>query len=212
MVRARFSPQRTAETVWQSMKSGIAFVRRQPAMESLIVLAFCTTVLAMPIVVFLPVFARDIFERGPEVYTLLLSMSGAGSIAGALVVAAFGHKEDKGRATLLGVMLLGLCVSLFALSRNLVLSSTILFLAGGALIAVFAMMTSLVQLITTDSMRGRVMSVYNVAFRGGMPIGSLATGALVPAFGAPLVVGVAGLLLSLLGCYFLFIHRRITTL
>ena len=81
-----------------------------------------------------------------------------------------------------------------------------------ALVAVFAMVTSLVQLNTTDEMRGRVMSVYNVAFRGGMPIGSLATGALIPVFAAPAVVGVSGLILALIGLLFLFGHRKIARL
>ena len=87
-----------------------------------------------------------------------------------------------------------------------------MFVAGAALIAVFAMVTSLVQLITTDDMRGRVMSVYNVAFRGGMPIGSLVTGKLIPVFSAPAVIGVAGALLSLMGLSFLVLHRKVAKL
>lgn len=212
IIKVGFTPERTTQTMLESMKSGLSFVRRQAAMASLIVLAFCTTVLGLPVVVFLPVFARDIFQQGPSVYTLLLSVSGAGSIAGALVVAAHGHKRHKGLATLIGLIVLGLAISGFSFSRNLAVSCVLLFLAGAALIAVFAMVTSLVQLITRDEMRGRVMSVYNVAFRGGMPIGSLVTGTLVPIFTAPLVLGIAGLLLGALGCYFLFVHRRIAAL
>ena len=194
------------------MKKGIAFIRRQGAMESLIALAFCMTVLGIPVIVFLPVFARDIFEQGPEIYTLLLSVSGVGSVIGALVVAALGFNRHKGLVTLVGLIFLGFCVAGFAVSRNLVLSCVLLFLAGAALIAVFAMVTSLVQLMTTDDMRGRVMSVYNVAFRGGMPVGSLATGMLVPIFTAPVVLSVAGVLLSSLGLYFLLVHRKIARL
>ncbi len=212
IIKVGFTPARTSETMLESMKSGLGFIRRQGAMQSLIGLAFSMAVLGVPVVVFLPVFARDVFHQGPSVYTLLLSTSGAGSIAGALVVAAHGHKQRKGLVTLSGLFVLGLAISGFAFSRNLALSCVLLFLAGAALVAVFAMVTSLVQLITPDDMRGRVMSVYNVAFRGGMPIGSLVTGTLVPVFSAPLVVGVSGLLLSALSCYFLFVHRRIAAL
>jgi len=77
---------------------------------------------------------------------------------------------------------------------------------------VFATVTSLVQLITTNEMRGRVMSVYNCAFRGGMPMGNLITGWLVPAFTAPLVLGANGLLLILVAVYFLLIQRRVAAL
>ena len=71
---------------------------------------------------------------------------------------------------------------------------------------------SLVQLAATDHMRGRVMSIYNIAFRGGMPIGSLVTGALVPSLGAPAVVGAYGVALALLAAYFLAVRRRLLSL
>lgn len=211
-LRIRFTPVHIEASMLESMKAGIAFIRGQAAMVSLIALAFCTTVLAVPVVVFLPVFARDIFRQGPNIYTLLLSISGAGSIVGALLVAGFGHGRHKGLGTLIGLVLLGLSIAGFAVSKNLVLSCVLLFIAGAALIVVFAMVTSLVQLITRDEMRGRVMSVYNVAFRGGMPIGSLVTGSLVPVFTAPLVLSAAGLLLTVLGIYFMLGHRKIAAL
>ena len=68
------------------------------------------------------------------------------------------------------------------------------------------------QLITADDMRGRVMSVYNVAFRGGMPIGSLLTGALAPVLSVPAVLSANGLLLIALGLYFLLVQRKVASL
>jgi predicted MFS family arabinose efflux permease len=76
----------------------------------------------------------------------------------------------------------------------------------------FAMISSLVQLITANNMRGRVMSVYNVAFRGGMPFGSVFTGYLVPILTAPTVLTINGVVLLSLGMYFLFVHRRVAAL
>jgi predicted MFS family arabinose efflux permease len=76
----------------------------------------------------------------------------------------------------------------------------------------FAMISSLVQLITSNDMRGRVMSVYNVAFRGGMPLGSLLAGFLVPRFTAPNVIAVNGLLLVAMATYFLLFQRRVAAL
>jgi predicted MFS family arabinose efflux permease len=80
------------------------------------------------------------------------------------------------------------------------------------MMAAFASISSLVQLTTTNEMRGRVMSVYNCAFRGGMPMGNLLSGWLVPVFTAPVVVGVNGLLLSLVALYFLLVQRRVAAL
>jgi len=87
-----------------------------------------------------------------------------------------------------------------------------LFLASLSLIACFGMVSSLVQTLAEDSMRGRVMSVYNVAFRGGMPFGSLAAGRLSESWGAPTVLAANGILLMLLSAYFLFAQRRVRNL
>ncbi len=100
-------------------------------------------------------------------------------------------------------MLLGAGISGFALSKSVPLSGAVLVLVGASMMAVFATVNSLVQLITTNEMRGRVMSVYNFAFRGGMPMGNLLSGWLVPVFTAPVVLGVNGILLVLLALYFL---------
>jgi MFS family permease len=80
------------------------------------------------------------------------------------------------------------------------------------MMAVFATVTSLVQLITTNEKRGRVMSVYTCAFRGGMPMGNLLTGWLVPMFTAPIVLGANGLVLVLVAAYFLLVQRRVAAL
>ncbi len=212
MLHIRFIPAWTGESMVSSLKQGLGFIRRQSAMVSLIVLAFWMTVLGIPLIVFLPVIVKDVFRQGPSVYTLFLSISGAGSVAGALVVAWLGNIRSKGRTALLMLLLLGASMTGFALSRSLVASSVLLFIGGAALIAVFSLVTSLVQLLTSDDMRGRVMSVYNVAFRGGMPFGSLATGSLVPVFSAPVVLACNGVLLCALGFYFLLVHRRVASL
>jgi MFS-type transporter involved in bile tolerance (Atg22 family) len=88
----------------------------------------------------------------------------------------------------------------------------VLVLVGASMMAVFATVNSLVQLITTNEMRGRVMSVYNFAFRGGMPMGNLLSGWLVPVFTAPVVLSTNGFLLIVLALYFLVIQRRLAAL
>jgi predicted MFS family arabinose efflux permease len=100
----------------------------------------------------------------------------------------------------------------FAVSRWLPLTCVFLFLSGSALMALFSMISSLVQLIVPDEVRGRVMSVYNVAFRGGMPIGSLIGGTLVATLSIPVVLAVNGVLLSCLGLYFLILQKDVARL
>ncbi len=207
-----FKPARTGESVMESMKQGFRFIRTQGAMEVLILIAFCMTALAIPMITFLPVFAKNVFQKDEMTYTLFLVASGLGSITGALSVAALGNVPNKGRIALSMLVALGAGIAGFANSTNLALSCILLFVSGAVLMCAFAMISSLVQLITTNDMRGRVMSVYNVAFRGGMPFGALFTGTLVPILTAPSVLTINGVVLLSLGLYFLLIHRRVAAL
>jgi predicted MFS family arabinose efflux permease len=207
-----FKPARTGESIMTSMKQGFRFIRTQGAMETLIVIAFCMTALAIPMITFLPVFAKDVFRKDEITYTLFLAASGLGSITGALSVAAMGNVANKGRIALTMLVALGAGISAFALSTSVPLSCIILFISGAVLMCAFAMISSLVQLITTNEMRGRVMSVYNVAFRGGMPFGSVLTGYLVPIWTAPTVLSINGMVLLSLGLYFLLVQRRVAAL
>jgi len=212
VISTRFLPQSTTESILSSLRQGIRFVRSQNSMEALTILAFCMTALSMPMRTYIPVFVKDIFHHGPETYGNLLSVMGVGSICGSLLVASLGNMRGKGKFALTTLICLGACISGFSLSRWLSFSYVMLLLVGASMMAVFATVTSLVQLITTNEMRGRVMSVYNCAFRGGMPMGNLLSGWLVPVFSAPIVLGVNGGLLVLLSVYFLLIQRRVSAL
>ncbi|MGA2041624.1 MAG: MFS transporter [Bryobacteraceae bacterium] len=212
MLHIRIIPEKTAESMLDSMKEGFRFIHRHGTMEALMVLAFAMTALGMPARTFLPIFAKQVFHRGPEMYTMCLSIAGVGSVLGALAVAALGNVGHKGRIALAILILMGMGIAGFALSRSVPLTFALMFLNGASMVGVFAMVNSLVQLITTNEMRGRVMSVYSFAFRGGMPMGNLVAGWLVPIFTAPTVVAVDGLLLASLGLYFLLVHRKVAAL
>lgn len=212
MISARFLPAKSTETMFRSLKQGILFIRQQGAMVALIVLAFLMTFLSMPMRTYIPVFVKDIFHRGPETYGNLLSLMGVGSIFGSLMVAGLGNISHKGRFALSTLIFMGVGISGFSLSKFLPVSYAMLVLVGASMMAVFATVTSLVQLIVTNEMRGRVMSVYNCAFRGGMPMGNLISGWLVPVYTAPIVLGVNGFLLVLVALYFLVVQRRVAAL
>jgi len=128
------------------------------------------------------------------------------------MMAAIGDMKNKGRFALLGLVCLGAGIAAFSLSTFLPASYAILVLVGASMMAVFATVTSLVQLIITNAMRGRVMSVYNFAFRGGMPLGNLATSWLVPRYSAPMVLAANGFVLVIVALYFLIAQRRVAAL
>ncbi|HEX2918642.1 MAG TPA: MFS transporter [Edaphobacter sp.] len=210
MIHVTFVPPKTTESVLKSMKEGLQFIRRREGMAMLVILAFCTTLFGSSINSFLPVFVRSVFNKGPETYTLLLVCSGAGSIVGALSVAAVEKMKGQGRLVLLILILLGIAIAGFALSRWLPLSCVLMFLIGTALMASASFMLSLAQLITTDAMRGRVMSVYSLAFRAGIPLGALALGKLIPIFGATRTITATGVGLMAVAVYFLLVNRDST--
>ena len=210
-ITVRFVAPKTNASVLTSMKEGIRFIREREGLTPLVVLAFCTTLFGFSLTGFLPVIVRTIFHKGPETYGLLLVFSGAGSICGALLVAAMEKLKGQGRLAVLALFALGLTTAGFAISKWLPVSCVLIFLAGTAVMASAALMLSLVQLIVPDSMRGRVMSVYNLAFRAGIPIGALILGKLIPILGVS--TAVAGFGLSLVGVagYFLIVMTKTPT-
>ncbi len=187
----------------EELRGGLAYVKRQPMLLVLTALAFVSTFLALPLLTFLPIFAQAIFRREAGEYAVMMAFSGAGAVTGALVVAWLGKFRHMARTLLAVQVVFGLLLVAFALSRSLWLSHLLLFAAGAALITVFSLTASLVQLLAPDALRGRVVSIYMVAFRGGMPLGSLVGGYAASLTSAPAVLVVNGVLLSLVGGYFL---------
>jgi MFS family permease len=183
-------------------KGGLAYARSQPAILALTVLASMTTFLGLPLLTFLPIFAREIFHGDIGSYSWMMSCSGMGAVAGALVIAWLGRFKHMGLALLVVQMIFGGLIAAFAVSRIYWLSNVLLFFSGAALLMVFSMTSSLVQLIVPDHLRGRVVSIYMVAFRGGMPLGSLASGFAATFVPIPVVLAINGLLVSLVAIYF----------
>jgi MFS family permease len=205
MLRVKHIPPAKSKGVSDELKGGISYVRSHESLGALIVLAAATTFLGFALLTFLPIFAQKIFHEGADTYSHLMAFSGAGSIVGALLVAWLGKYKKMGLTALVVQAVYGALIIAFALSRTLWLSDILLFFTGATLMIVFSTVTSLVQLIAPNEMRGRVMSIYMLAFRGGMPLGSLVSGWLATTLsgGAPMVIGINGALLIVVATYFL---------
>jgi predicted MFS family arabinose efflux permease len=202
-LRVKHIPPAQTRSMRDELQGGISYVRQHSELVALIVLAATTTFLGFAVLTFLPVFTKNVFQGDARTYSHLLAFSGAGSVVGALIVAWLGKFKRMGRTALLMQAIYGMFIVAFAVSRTLWLSNVLLFLTGAALMVVFSTVTSLVQLIAPNEMRGRVMSIYMVAFRGGMPLGSLASGFAATYISAPLVLEINGVLLVLVAVYFL---------
>jgi len=197
----------TRERILTELRSGLSYVQHGGALLALTVLAFATTSLALPVRAFLPVFADDAAHL-----SRMMTMLGSGAVAGALIVAWLGTFKHMGRTLLLAQVMFGGLVAAFALLPITGLSYVLLFLWGTALLIIFSLTNSLVQLAVPDALRGRVISIYLMAFRGGMPLGSLVSGYFITLYSAPAVIATNGLLLSLVATGFLIGHRQVREL
>ncbi len=184
--------------VLEELKGGLTYVGSGGALLALTILAISTTSLGLPLRAFLPVFAGD-----PTTLSHMMTALGTGAVAGALVVAWMGSFERMGLTLLRVLAVFGGLIAVFALLPVNPLSYLLLFLAGAALLIVFSLTASLVQLNVPDELRGRVMSIYLMAFRGGMPLGSLASAYLTTFASTQTVIALNGSLLVLVALYFL---------
>jgi predicted MFS family arabinose efflux permease len=208
-LRAPHVPTTSTRRMRDELATGLRYVRDDPSLLTLTVLALASTFLGVPLLTFLPVFTKNVYHADVGQYSQMMAWSGVGAIAGALVVAWLGRFRHMGLTALLVQLAAGALVVAFALTRLLWLSHVLLLVTGAAMMVTFSLLTSLVQLVAPNEMRGRVMSVYMVAFRGGMPLGSLVTGVVVDQAGAPLALAVNGALLTAVAAWFLVRRRPI---
>ncbi len=182
-------------------------------MLTLTILVTISTFLAMPILTMLPAFASEVLTGCGHAANTAVAADG---LAGAGRHHRRAHRGSRARTNthfgrlLLGVQVgLGLLIAGFALSTSLPLSLVLLFFGGIFFMASFSISFSLLQMTVPDDLRGRVVSIYMVALRGGGPIGGLVAGALADVYSASSVMAVNGLLLAVIaGSLFLFRRRQ----
>ena len=129
------------------MKDGLRYVRNSRNLKAVTLLGFIGAFLGLPLLTFLPVITRDVFQQDVGFYSRLMTFSGAGAVTGALIVAYIGKHRHIGKLLLIFLALFGVAMALFSLSRTAALSAAILFVAGALLVMCFSLTTSLAQLL-----------------------------------------------------------------
>lgn len=214
MVRGSMVPQNQGvrESFLKDLRAGFAFMEKNRPLIHLSLIGFASTFFGIPIVTMLPVVARDVFHLGAQGYSWILTASGAGSVCGALIVAASGHIPRKGKLALWFQLAFAGFLIIFALSQQLWLSVLMVFCAGASLLGVVAMTSSLVQLATSEAMRGRVVSIFMLAFRGGMPLGNLTAGYMAEVFSVRMALAMNAVALGTVALAFLIPRTRVKEL
>jgi MFS family permease len=191
-------PAAPRESLGQSLGIGLRHVWGAPRLRAATLLAAAASFLAFPLITYLPVIAGDVLKTGASGYSLLLTSVGMGAILGAIGAAQRGPAEGRGRLMLIAFAAFGLVTACASLSRWPWLSMTLLVGSGFSLTTAFSTLNSLVQEMAPDALRGRVLSIFGLAFRGGGPVGSLVAGGFVRSAGAPLVMAAYSVVLLFL--------------
>ncbi|MCG6537205.1 MAG: MFS transporter, partial [Syntrophales bacterium LBB04] len=186
------------------------FLRGNKLLRYLALLAVIPMFFGQPYMTMLAVFARDVLKIGPAGLGLLTSTAALGAITGALVVAGR-RKAPRISVMLCEIMVFGLALLMFSLSRWVSVSLFFLFLAGAGNIAYNATNSTLLQLNVPDRYRGRVLSVLLIN-RGIIPLGTATAGLLAEKFSAPTAQGAMAVALIMLGIMAYFSRPKMSSL
>lgn len=197
------SPQPVAaqarRSMVESVREGVGFIRREPVLRWVVVLAVATALFTRPYIQLMPAEAQSLHLGAVEL-SFLLAASGAGALAGALLTAALGGWERRGALLIGSAFGHGLLLSLFGLQRTLLGAMIFVGLTGLFVMVFLGMANTLMQTRSPDHLRGRAMSVHTMIFIGLMPLGQMLLGTvgtfvgITNAFvaGGVVVMGMAG--------------------
>jgi MFS family permease len=195
--------RRAAASTFTELKEGWSYVSRFVPIRTILTLFAVVSLMGMPYVVLMPVFAGKVLGGGPHALGFLMGAMGVGALIAAFSLAA--RKSVRGliRIIPIAASAFGLGLIGFGLSRVLWLSMILAAIAGMGMMLGMASSNTIIQTLVTEDKRGRVMSYYTMAFVGMAPFGSLLAGALASVIGAPATVMLNGSVV-LLGALWFF--------
>jgi MFS family permease len=194
------------EKVLEGMKEGVKYAYNFKPIRTLLLLIALVSLVGLPYTVLMPVFARDILNGDSQTLGFLFGAVGSGALIGAIYLALIGAIYLASRKTVLGLgkwiaiatSVFSLGLLFFSFSREIYLSIGLMLFTGFGMMMQMASTNTLLQTLVDDDKRGRVMSLYVMAFMGTAPFGSFMAGTLASTIGAPLTV-LSGGIICLIG-------------
>ena len=184
------------------LAGGFRFAAGSGPIRALLALIGVVSLFGMPYAVLMPLFADRVLGVGARGLGLLMGSSGVGALCGALMLARRRAVKGLGTWVVGAAGGFGLSLTLFGLSRRLGLSLPILFLTGLTTVLQTAASNTLLQTLSPDDMRGRVMSLFSMMFLGMAPFGAFFAGAAAQRIGAPATEMIGGGVCIVAALYF----------
>jgi MFS family permease len=182
----------TGASPTEGLKEGVRYMRSSREVSLLMSMVAVYSIFGIPYLVLMPVIARDTLHGGARAYGLLLAAVGLGAVLGAFALAMVGRRVRRGRVLAGATFTFSMLLIAFSFSRTLWLSVALLLATGFTMILNNALANGLLQTITPDGLRGRVMSAYAFVYVGMGPVGSLLSGGIASVLGAPAAIGIGG--------------------
>lgn len=180
--------------VLKELAEGWQYTFGYAPIKHLIILLTISSLLGMSYAVLMPVFTKDVLHVGSNAYGFLMGAAGFGALMGAAFLASKESVIKMGRIVPFSAMLFGFSLIGLALSRSIYISMILMLFIGLGMMMQTATSNTILQTITDDDKRGRVMGFYSMAIMGTAPFGSLLAGALAKTIGTPatiLIIGIA---------------------
>jgi MFS family permease len=191
-----------AASVLGAMREGFRYAFDFAPVRAVLSLLALISLVCMPYVVLLPVFARDVLGGDARTLGVLNSAAGLGALLGTLYLASRSTVRGLGRVMTAATGVCGAGLLAFSFSRHLWLSAAMLLLVGFGMVAATASINTVLQTLVDEGMRGRVMSLFTMAFVGMSPLGSVIGGALALKTSAPVTIGLGGVVTMLVAAWF----------
>jgi len=190
-------PRPQTASAWTGFREVLSYLRGDRRLRVLMMLTAILSVFGFPYISMMPVFARDVLQRGATGYGALTSSIGVGAVIGALGVAlTSGRIRRRGRLMLIGGTAFGVLLILFAASRALALAMALLALAGCAMIVNNSITNTMLQTTAPDHLRGRIMGFYSFVFVGMAPFGAFLFGVVAEHVGVPVTLASGGAIVA----------------
>jgi MFS family permease len=168
--------QRRHPSFLTSLREGFGYLREQPQMLVLVWMTGVASFFAIPFLTFIPFFAKVQLHTGESGLGWLLAASGLGAVLGAVTVAALGTLRHRGRVVVVAGLFFFAAIAGFCYSHSFALSQCLALVEGYSAILMISSFNVAIQHLSSDEMRGRVMSIYATCFLGLPPIGALLAG------------------------------------